>query len=179
MVVEGSLTSGQDVGLSNASRLAEGLMRDHELAVEITVAAKVNDAIISAWQNKTNVPIRFLGAIPREQIPFNNRSAHIFFSAEVNSACPNSVIEALSCGLPVVGFDTGALAEIITPEAGIIAPYGADVWKLQPPHVDELIAPVARLLADLPRYQQGARRRAEKAFGLDLMVDKYLEVLLT
>jgi hypothetical protein len=34
------------------------------------------------------------------------------------------------------------------------------------------------MLADLPRYQAGARARAESAFGLDAMVDKYLEVLL-
>lgn len=178
LLVEGDLTSGQHIGLTNAVRLAEGLTRQRGLKVEIAVAAKVNDAITRAWQGKTEIPIQFLGVVPRERIPETDRSAHVFFSAEVNSACPNAVIEALACGLPVAGFDTGALKEIVTPEAGVIAPYGADVWKLQPPHVDALVTPTAALLADLPRYQAGARQRAEAVFGLDAMVDRYLEVLL-
>ena len=45
----------------------------------------------------------FLGVLPREQIPFLARSSHFLYSAEVNPPCPNSVIEALACGLPVVG----------------------------------------------------------------------------
>ncbi len=124
LLVEGDLTSGQHIGLTNAVRLAEGLTRQHGLPVEIAVAAKVNDAIRAAWQGKTDIPIQFLGVLPRERIPETDRSAHLFFSAEVNSACPNAVIEALACGLPVVGFDTGALKEIVTDAAGVIAPYG-------------------------------------------------------
>lgn len=178
LLVEGDLTSGQHIGLDNAVRLAEGLFRQHGLAVEIAVAAKVNESVTSAWQGKTAIPIRFLGVVPRAHIPETDRSAHLFFSAEVNSACPNAVIEALACGLPVAGFDTGALKEIVTPEAGVVVPYGANVWKLQPPQVEALVDPVAALLADLPRYQSGARLRAESAFGLDAMVEKYLGVLL-
>lgn len=178
LLVEGDLTSGQHIGLDNAVRLAEGLAQQHGLPVEIAVAAKVNDAIKAAWQGKAAFPIHFLGVVPRERIPETDRSAHLFFSAEVNSACPNAVIEALACGLPVTGFDSGALKEIVSSEAGVVAPYGADVWKLQPPQVDALVGPAAALLADLPRYQAHARQRAESAFGLDAMVERYLEVLL-
>lgn len=178
LLVEGDLTSGQHIGLDNAVRLAEGLTQQHGLPVEIAVAAKVNDTIKAAWKGKAAFPIHFLGVVPRERIPETDRSAHLFFSAEVNSACPNAVIEALACGLPVTGFDSGALKEIVSSEAGVVAPYGADVWKLQPPQVDALVGPAAALLADLPRYQAHARQRAESAFGLDAMVERYLEVLL-
>ncbi len=178
LLVEGDLTSGQHIGLDNAVRLAEGLARGHGLNVEIAVAAKVNEGIKSAWQGKTDAPIHFLGVVPRERIPETDRSAHLFFSAEVNSACPNAVIEALACGLPVAGFDTGALKELVPPGAGAIVPYGANVWKLEPPQVGALVGPAAALLANLPRFQQGARQRAESAFGLDAMVEKYLQVLL-
>jgi hypothetical protein len=34
------------------------------------------------------------------------------------------------------------------------------------------------MLADLPRFREGARKRAEQAFDLQDMLDAYLEVLL-
>ncbi len=64
--------------------------------------------------------------VKREHIPWLMRSSHLLFSAEVNPPCPNSVIEALACGLPVIGFDTGSLSEIVQGGAGRLVPYGRE-----------------------------------------------------
>jgi glycosyltransferase involved in cell wall biosynthesis len=88
------------------------------------------------------------------------------------------VIEALACGLPVVSFDTGALSELVTGDAGRIVAYGGDPWRLDPPDVDGLARAASELLGDLPRFRLAARQRAEAAFGLDDMVQAYLDVLL-
>jgi hypothetical protein len=56
--------------------------------------------------------------------------------------------------------------------------YGGNPWKLDTPNIPSLAAAAMQMLSDLPRYQAGARARAESAFELDAMVDKYLEVLL-
>jgi glycosyltransferase involved in cell wall biosynthesis len=178
MVVEGSLTHGQEVGLSWAVELAETLRAHQPLPVEMVIAAEVSTGQQAAWQSRSRVPVHFLGVVPRERIPELNRSAHIYFSAEINPPCPNSVIEALACGLPVVGFEMGSLSELVTPQAGAVVPYGGDPWKLDHPDIPGLAAAAVQVLTDLPRYQAGARARAEQTFGLDAMVEKYLEVLL-
>jgi glycosyltransferase involved in cell wall biosynthesis len=72
----------------------------------------------------------------------------------------------------------GSLPELVTAEAGAVTFYGGDPWKVDAPNISALAAAAKQILADLPRYQAGARARAESAFGLDAMVDKYLEVLL-
>ena len=77
------------------------------------------------------------------------RSSHLLFSAEVNPPCPNSVIEALACGLPVVGFDTGSLSELVQGDAGRLVPYGADQWKLQKPDIP-MLAEVATEVLQRP-----------------------------
>jgi glycosyltransferase involved in cell wall biosynthesis len=142
------------------------------------VAGRVSSEIQAACQAKSRVAIQWAGLVPREQIPALDRSAHLLYSADLNAACPNSVIEALACGLPVAAFATGALPELVTQDTGRLVPYGSDPWKLGPPDLPALAAAAGEILNDQPRFRKGARQRAEAAFGLDQMVDRYLDVLL-
>jgi glycosyltransferase involved in cell wall biosynthesis len=183
VVVEGSLAEGQEAGLPWALDFARALdgrlgRGERQQPVELTIAARVSPAQQAYWSEQSPVRVNFLGVIAREQIPALDRSAHLCFSAEANPPCPNSVIEALACGLPVAGFAMGALPELVTPGAGCLVEYGGDPWKLDPPDISALADAAADLLEDLPRYRAGARERAEALFGLDKMVEGYLEVLL-
>ncbi len=119
-----------------------------------------------------------MGTIPAEQVPWMMRSSHLLFSAEVNPPCPNSVIEALASGLPVVGFDTGSLSEIVQGDAGRLAPYGANEWKLEKPDITALTAAAIEILQDQPHFRTSARERAVAEFDVNTMVDEYLNVLL-
>lgn len=177
LVVEASMGGGYESGLENAVRLAE-MLAARGWPMELLVAGEVDPTLQAGWTARSRVPIRWAGLVKAEQIPALDRSAHLLFSADIHPACPNAVIEALACGLPVVSFDTGSLAELVTPEAGFIAPYGTDPWKLEPPDVAGLAAGAETVLKDWPKYSAGARRRAEAAFGLDHMVDRYLDALL-
>jgi glycosyltransferase involved in cell wall biosynthesis len=156
--------------------LAEGLFA--KLPLELMVAGRLSPDLQGAYQSKSRVPIIWAGLIPRDAIPELDRSAHLLYSADLNAACPNSVIEALACGLPVVGFSTGALPELITTGSGRLVPYGGDPWKLDPPAVPALVEAGLEILQDQPRFRMAARQRAEAAFSLDQMLDRYLEVLL-
>ena len=178
MLVEGSLTQGHEVGLVWAVKLAEKLRELQPQPVELVVAAEVEARQKDYWRTNSGVPVNFLGVVPRERIPELNRSAHFYFSAEINPPCPNSVVEAMACGVPVAGFSMGSLPELVTPEAGAVTFYGGDPWKLDMPNIPSLAVAVRKMLEDLPRYQAGARARVESAFALDAMVEKYLEVLL-
>jgi glycosyltransferase involved in cell wall biosynthesis len=116
--------------------------------------------------------------LPHEQIPALDRSAHLLYSADLNAACPNSVIEALACGLPVAAFATGALPELVTGDSGRVVLYGGNPWRLDRPDIPALAQVAAEIFRDQLRFRKAARQRAEEAFGLDRMVDRYLDVLL-
>jgi len=175
LVVEGSLAGGLDWGLQQAVRLAELLAARRP--VELIVAGRVDPGRQARLQPNGDVTVRFLGIVPREQIPALDRSAHLLFSAELNPPCPNAVIEALACGLPVVGFDTGALKELVPPPAGRAVPYGGDPWRFDPPDLPALAAAAEDVLADLASFRRRARVHAEAQLGLEQMTDRYLEVL--
>ncbi len=176
LIIEGSLAGGLNAGLFHAISLAQELAP--RFPMEIVVAGVVDKRTRDRLAGEAQVPVKFLGVVPRERISEWARSAHIFYSAEVNPPCPNSVIEALACGLPVVGFDTGSLKELVVGDAGRLAPYGGDPWKLDQPDVRPLAQVVAAILDEPARFKKAARLRAEAALGLERMVDDYLRILL-
>jgi glycosyltransferase involved in cell wall biosynthesis len=178
LIVEGNLGGGYDMGLENAVQLTEVLAKQHHLPVELMVVGKISDEHKAAVQARSQVSIQWAGAVPRERIPQIDRSAHLLFSADINAACPNSVIEAMSCGLPVVGFDTGALKELVVGVSGRVVDYGGNVWNLDHPDIAALARSAMEILNDQPRFRQAARAQAEKTLGLDKMTGDYLKVLL-
>ena len=176
LVVEGSLAGSQNYGIYNAVSLANQLARKSK--IELMIVGRVDRGTKNKLKNQTAFRMQFMDSVPREHIPWLMRSSHILFSAEVNPPCPNSVIEALACGLPVVGFDTGSLPEIVRGDAGRVVPYGGDEWKLQKPNIPSLANAAVEVLEDQSRFRTLARARAEANFDVEKMVDEYLKVLL-
>jgi glycosyltransferase involved in cell wall biosynthesis len=184
LLVEGNLGGGYEHGLATAVMLAEQLAGFHQLPIELMVVGRVPPHVQEIWTRHSRVQIRWTGQVARSHIPELDRSAHLLYSADVNAACPNSVIEALACGLPVLAFDTGALPELVpngpaaTHRAGRIVAYGGNPWHLDPPDHIGLARAAADILADQASFRPAARAHAEEVFGLDKMTDQYLDALL-
>jgi glycosyltransferase involved in cell wall biosynthesis len=178
LLVEGNLGGGYDMGLESALQLAEILTRRHGFAMEVMVVGKIGERMRAAAESASAVPVVWTGPVAHERIPEIDRSAHMFFSADLNPACPNSAIEALACGLPVLAFDTGALRELVLGDSGRLVPYGGDPWRLEKPDVSALAEAGAEILRDRARFSTAARSHAERALGLDRMMDGYLKALL-
>ncbi len=177
LLVEGSLAGGYEIGLDTAVQLAGRLAGIYSLPVELMVVGKVSEPVRQAWSARAAIPIRWTGLVPRGSIPEIDRSAHLLFSADLNAACPNSVIEAIACGLPVVAFETGALPELVSNLAGRLAPYGGDPWQLDPPDISVLAQAAHFVLQNGASMRLTARGWAEANFDLAEMIDQYLEAL--
>ena len=189
LLLEGSLAGGYELGLEYAvelaSRLASMRLPFPQQQVDLSIVGRVPLEVKQRWEREAQleagdrpVHLVWFGIMPESQIPEIDRSVHLLYAADLNSACPNSVIEAMACGLPVVAFDTGALSELVTEEAGRVVPYGGDPWKLEKPDFSSLAAAAVEILGDRERFNRGARRRAEQAFDLQRMLDAYLTVLM-
>ena len=96
---------------------------------------------------------------------------------DVNPACPNAVAEALASGAPVIGFDTGAVKELVGEQAGCIVPFGGNPWKGDPPDFSALLNAYEQVAGDFGAYSRAARLRAESHYGIDQMVDAYIAVI--
>jgi glycosyltransferase involved in cell wall biosynthesis len=187
LMVEGSLLGGYEFGLENAVHLANQVAQKaaEGRQVELWVVGKVSSSTKDNWENwlsehgeENSLHINWLGTIDHEMINEIYQQSHLLFSADINAACPNSVIESLASGTPVIAFDTGALKEIVGDSGGSVVPYGGNSWRLEKPDIPALAESTWKILENLDAYQKSARQRAESVFGLELMVDQYLDLLL-
>jgi glycosyltransferase involved in cell wall biosynthesis len=95
---------------------------------------------------------------------------------KVKDPCPTLVIEALACGLPVVYPASGGTVELVGDEAGAGVPHPESWERDEPPSAEELANACRRVLDDLPRYAQAARRRAVERFSLEPWLDRHAEI---
>lgn len=73
--------------------------------------------------------IKWLGQRSLAEIAELLRQSHIFLYSQLNPPCPNSVIEAIACGLPVVGFDSGAMRELCYFSTELLATVSNDLFQ--------------------------------------------------
>lgn len=177
LLVEGHLGNGYEQGLFTAADAAVLLNQRLDKPLEMVVVGDAPSALRSQ-SARSGLTIDWKGIVDRLDIPPIDRSAHFLFSLDINAACPNSVIEALACGLPVVGYDTGALPELLVNGSGRTARYGGDPWKLQNPDVYALVDAVSDVLRNRETYCRAARLRAEQAFDIKQVTRQYIQVLL-
>jgi glycosyltransferase involved in cell wall biosynthesis len=175
LMVEGRLAGGYELGLEHALALGEALSAQRR--VELVIAGRIEETLRSQIDKRAVFPIRWAGVLPPEDIPALDRSAHFLFSADIHPACPNGVIEALACGLPVLAFNTGALPELLDLQSGRLADYGGDAWKLDPPDFQALAGAAGQLLDEQDLFRHGARTRAEAGLGLKTMTSAYMDAL--
>lgn len=177
LLVEGHHGGGYQQGLFSAVELADQLNQRLEKQVELVVVGDV-PPLLRQQAQRPGVIIDWRGVMAHAEIPELERTAHLLYATDVNAACPNTVIEALACGLPVVAFATGSMPELVREGAGKLAAYGADVWKLEPPDVHALAEAALEILRDRERFSLQARQRALAHFDVEQMAERYLDFLL-
>ncbi len=177
LLVEGNMGNGYEFGVNVA--VEAGLMLKNRLQrpLELMVVGRVPEALKSEVARK-DLNVVWKGVVNRNEVADVDRAAHVYFSADINAACPNAAIEALACGLPVIGYDTGSIPELVTDGAGEVAKYGGNPWKLEKPDLPPLVDAAYQVLTTNEPYRAAARKRAEMAFDIRAIARQYLQALV-
>ncbi len=122
--------------------------------------------------------LEFRGHVAAQEIAGWQSRACLQLSLELNPPCPNSVIEAMAAGLPVLGYDTGALTELVHAGEGCVLPFEGDVWKLEAPaNLERLGECGLRIQRDWAGYSRRARLGATGRHDILQVASRYREVL--
>jgi glycosyltransferase involved in cell wall biosynthesis len=134
----------------------------------------IEDGLALAEQLGVADRVLFTGRYAQRDAPSVYRRAHLLLHPKVNDPCPNVVLEALACGLPVVHSASGGTPELVG-DAGVGV--GSDTsWEEDvPPAPDLLAAGVEHVLARLDDFRIEARARAER-FDFAPWVERHREL---
>jgi len=109
-----------------------------------------------------------LGKMNRDELARALRSADVFLNLSENDPCPNIVLEAMACGLPVLFAPSGGTPELVGEVGGL--PFAHDA---------EFRPQFDRILADLSSYSQAARARAVADFDHEHIFSAYWGAIQT
>jgi glycosyltransferase involved in cell wall biosynthesis len=115
--------------------------------------------------------VKFAGWVARDQIADHYRLADVFVTATTWEGMPNTVLEAMACGLPIVGTQASGLHELVRD--------GLNGYLVPTKDPEALAQALARLMGDgYERRRMGreSRRLAEREFAWEYIASQYLEV---
>ena len=150
--------------------------------VRLTIAGRLG------WQDadrETNEEIRRLGLVgevdligpyTQDQAPEIYQSAHILFHIKYKDPCPTVPIEAMSCGVPVIGSLSGGMPELVSDEGGVLLEV-PDVWdKMCYPEPEAMVKAVVNIMSDHESWRQKARERAVSHFSKGYWIEQHRQI---
>ncbi len=120
--------------------------------------------------------VEFSGAYTQEQAPDIYRSADAYVMTKHNDPCPNTVLEALASGLPVLYSDSGGVPELAGTEAGVALPCPEDWDKTRAPTPEAIGQGMLQIAAGHRAFALTARRRAVERFDISHWIDRHRAV---
>jgi glycosyltransferase involved in cell wall biosynthesis len=148
--------------------LRELLSRGHD--VHLTVAGEfrwkgadmqVREAVRGLERHVTILP-----PFRQEEAPEIYRAAHLLLHTKYNDPCPTVPIEAMACGLPVVGTKSGGMPELVPDSCGILVPVERG-WEHDLPGDPKALADAVELvMKNHPAMAEAARSHALRTFDV-------------
>ncbi len=110
--------------------------------------------------------VEFVGEYTQTEAPAIYARADVLIHTRYDDLCPNVVIEAMACGVPVVYSRTGGTPELVGDEAGIGVDTGHS-WDREPvADPDDWATALECIALDRARYAEAARQSAIDRFEL-------------
>lgn len=120
--------------------------------------------------DKLGVPVVSLGYLNSDdQIRTAYSAADMFVLPSLEDNLPNTMLEAMACGTPVIAFDVGGISDaVINNDTGLLVPAG---------DVKGLSKAILSLISDADRRDEMGRKGRDamvKSYSLDIQTGRYL-----
>jgi glycosyltransferase involved in cell wall biosynthesis len=120
--------------------------------------------------------VRRTAAYRQEEAPALYQSAHLLLHPKYKDPCPTVPIEAMACGVPVIGSATGGMPELVAAGAGQLIEL-PDSWeKNYWPSPEAMADAVQVVMGQWEQYRSAARAQAEAHFSKEAWVEKHRRV---
>jgi glycosyltransferase involved in cell wall biosynthesis len=120
--------------------------------------------------------VRFVPPFTQNEALGIFHQSDILLHTKIQDVCPGVVIEAMSCGVPVVYSSSGGVPELVGKYSGVGVSTSAN-WEVRiPPEPSAWADAVLAVAEDLIRYRKAARQRAVELFDYQLWQERHRQV---
>lgn len=120
--------------------------------------------------------VTFLGSYSQENAPDIYRSADAYVMTKYLDPCPNTVIEAMACGLPILYSASGGVPELVGNAAGIGLPVPEDWETIHVPSAGAIAEGMLKVSQERGQMSAAARERAVASFDIRHWIDRHRAV---
>ncbi len=171
------------IGASTAYRLTSSIegfaaARKGGLDVRLVIAGTIDrDVEIEARTLADRLDIAYAvafgGPYAAHEAPAIYQTADAYLMTKHNDPCPNVVLEALACGLPVLYSASGGVPELVGEDAGVrlLVPESFDGTPVPAPAA--IAAGMARIIRSHAAMSRAARTSAVARFDLAAWLDRH------
>jgi glycosyltransferase involved in cell wall biosynthesis len=139
---------------------------------EAEVAARIREFNL-AEQVRRIPPYR------QEDAPAIYQAAHILIHPKYKDPCPTVPIEAMACGVPVIGSASGGMPELVAADSGVLLEV-ADSWEQNHwPAPTAMADAVQQIMRDWTRYSAITRTNAAARFSTEKWLAQHRRVFHT
>jgi len=114
-----------------------------------------------------------LGPYTQEEAPSIYRAADAYVITKYLDPCPNTVIEAMACGLPVLYSSSGGVPELVGDEAGVGLPVPEDWETIHVPSAEAIAEGMICIATGRKAMSLAARERAISKFDLRTWINRH------
>lgn len=165
-------------GASTAYRLSSSIAglaaaRASGLNVRLRIAGLLDDGVDVAARRQVERlgladSVVFLGSYNGAQAPNIYRAADAYLMTKHNDPCPNAVLEAMACGLPILYSSSGGVPEQVGPAAGIGLPVPETFEEDVAPEPNAIAEGMAQIMRGWDAMAAAAQARAVEQFDLSM-----------
>jgi glycosyltransferase involved in cell wall biosynthesis len=121
--------------------------------------------------------VSFLGPYTQDQAPSIYQAADAYVMTKYLDPCPNTVLEAMSCGLPVLYSASGGVPELVGPEAGVGMPVPEN-WEASAhtPAAEAIGEGMVQIASQASKMALAARSRAQAEFEITNWIERHRKV---
>lgn len=171
LVVEASL---DEPGVLDKVQGTRDALARKNVDVGFRVAGRLSESGKTRLSASKN--IKYIGRLTHSEVRTEMERATVLLSPETAPSCPNTVLEAMVAKLPVVGFNSGSIMELVNDDSLIVGAQGLHK-NPSPAEFDLIAASAIRAIEQRDEYARTGYSRAEELFDINVVGQKYADVL--
>lgn len=148
-------------------------------SVHLLIAGYIEDCnSFSSLLESLNIRdfVTFLGPFDQSNAEKIYQTADAYITMSYQDNCPSAVIEAMSCGLPILYSASGGIPELVGINSGVGLEVPCDWEKVHTPKIEKIVEGFLKMYEDRKNMSDSARTRAVELFAIEKWYTKHLEI---